>query len=212
MSIDVAVMSGSRMSLDGLVAMLRAGSPAIDIVATAFDWRDLERRMRSTPDVVVVELGAGDVTWGLDGVSALAERGFRTVAISPRRDPVWLRATVEAGASAVVTRFDGADDLVKAVEAVASSGRMVPAELEQGGEPEPRTGEPTLGAREQEALRLFASGLTIREAAFEMSTTEETVKSYIKRARRKYRAAGLQLGTKIELRRHGIRQGWLAPH
>lgn len=211
MSIEVAVMSGSRLSLDGLVSMLRAGSTAIEIVATAFDWRDLERRLRSSPDVIVVELGAGDVTWGLDGVSALAERGFRTVAISPRRDPVWMRATVEAGASAVVTRFDGADDLVAAVTAVASTGRMIPAELEHDADVEARTGEPTLGAREQEALRLFASGLTIREAAFEMSTTEETVKSYIKRARRKYRAAGLQLGTKIELRRHGIRQGWIAP-
>jgi len=87
----------------------------------------------------------------------------------------------------------------------------VPAELEHGAPVETHAGEPTLGAREQEALRLFASGLTIREAASEMSTTEETVKSYIKRARRKYRTAGLQLGTKIELRRHGIRQGWIAP-
>lgn len=209
MSIDVAVMSGSRLSLDGLVAMVRAGSIDVDVVATAFDWRDLERRMHSRPDVVVVELGAGDVTWGLDGVSALAERGLPIVAISPRRDPAWLQATAEAGANAVVTRFDGADDLVAAVASVARTGRTAPAGPER--EQSARTGEPTLGAREQEALRLFASGLTIREAASEMATTEETVKSYIKRARRKYRAAGLQLGTKIELRRHGIRQGWLAP-
>lgn len=211
MSIDVAVMSGSRLSLDGLVAMVRAGSADVDVVATAFDWRDLERRMRSRPDVVVVELGAGDVTWGLDGVSALAERGLPIVAISPRRDPEWLQATAEAGANAVVTRFDGADDLVAAVASVARTGRTDPTGLERGSGAPARTGEPTLGAREQEALRLFASGLTIREAASEMSTTEETVKSYIKRARRKYRAAGLQLGTKIELRRHGIKQGWLAP-
>lgn len=209
MTIDVAVMSGSRLSLDGLVAMVRAGSAEVDVVATAFDWRDLERRMRSRPDVVVVELGAGDVTWGLDGVSALAERGLPIVAISPRRDPAWLQATAEAGATAVVTRFDGADDLVSAVASVARTGRAASAGPVRD-QPD-RTGEPTLGAREQEALRLFASGLTIREAASEMSTTEETVKSYIKRARRKYRAAGLQLGTKIELRRHGIRQGWLAP-
>ncbi len=165
--------------------------------------------MHSRPDVVVVELGAGDVTWGLDGVSALAERGLPIVAISPRRDAAWLQATTEAGANAVVTRFDGADDLVAAIATVARTGRTAPTGPER--EQPARTGEPTLGAREQEALRLFASGLTIREAASEMATTEETVKSYIKRARRKYRAAGLQLGTKIELRRHGIRQGWLAP-
>jgi two-component system, NarL family, uhpT operon response regulator UhpA len=209
MSIHAAVMSGSRLSLDGLVAMLRAGIPDVTVVATAFDWRDLDRRLIGEPDVVVLELGAGDVTWGLDGLAAIHERGLRTVAISPRRDPAWLRAAAEAGADAVVTRFEGADDLVEAVRAVVAGGGSAPGVA--GDDEHGRVGEPTLGAREQEALRLFASGLTIREAAREMATTEETVKSYIKRARRKYRAAGLQLGTKIELRRHGIRQGWLAP-
>ena len=42
-----------------------------------------------------------------------------------------------------------------------------------------------------------------------METTEETVKSYIKRARRKYREVGIDIGTRILLRRHGLREGWL---
>jgi hypothetical protein len=44
-----------------------------------------------------------------------------------------------------------------------------------------------------------------------MSTTEETVKSYIKRGRRKYRRVGVDLGTKLLLRRHAIREGWITP-
>jgi hypothetical protein len=44
-----------------------------------------------------------------------------------------------------------------------------------------------------------------------MATTEETVKSYIKRARRKYRDVGVELGTRALLRNHGIREGWLDP-
>jgi hypothetical protein len=43
-----------------------------------------------------------------------------------------------------------------------------------------------------------------------MQTTEETVKSYIKRARRKYRDVGTDLGSKIKLRDHGIRAGWVS--
>ena len=56
---------------------------------------------------------------------------------------------------------------------------------------------------------LYARGLSIKAVASEMEMTEETVKSYIKRARRKYRDVGTDIGTKILLRRHVIREGWL---
>jgi DNA-binding CsgD family transcriptional regulator len=68
-----------------------------------------------------------------------------------------------------------------------------------------------LGRQEQRALVLYAGGRTIKEVAVEMSTTEETVKSYIKRGRRKYRHVGVDVGTRVLLRRHGIREGWIAP-
>ena len=58
---------------------------------------------------------------------------------------------------------------------------------------------------------LYAGGRSIKEVALAMSTTEETVKSYIKRARRKYRQVGIDVGTRVLLRRHGIREGWIAP-
>ena len=133
--------------------------------------------MRSRPDVVVVELGAGDVTWGLDGVSALAERGLPIVAISPRRDPEWLEATAEAGANAVVTRFDGADDLVAAVASVARTGRTDPTGLERGAGAPARTGEPTLGAREQDAGRCAGyrvDNLPVTEVPFSSETEAAT--------------------------------------
>ena len=44
-----------------------------------------------------------------------------------------------------------------------------------------------------------------------MATTDQTAKSYIKRGRRKYRLAGVDLGTKVLLRRHAIREGWIPP-
>ena len=69
--------------------------------------------------------------------------------------------------------------------------------------------EPTLGRQELTALRLYAGGRSVHEVAQSMSTTDETVKSYIKRGRRKYRAAGVDLGTKVLLRRHAIQEGWI---
>jgi len=42
-----------------------------------------------------------------------------------------------------------------------------------------------------------------------MGITEQTVKSYIKRARRKYRDAGIDVSTRPRLREHASSRGWL---
>ena len=67
----------------------------------------------------------------------------------------------------------------------------------------------TLGAQELRAMTLYASGHSIRLVAQAMGTTDETVKSYLKRGRRKYRDAGVDLGSRLLLRQHAIREGWL---
>jgi DNA-binding NarL/FixJ family response regulator len=71
--------------------------------------------------------------------------------------------------------------------------------------------DPTLGRQELTALQLYAQGRSVHEVAVQMATTDQTAKSYIKRGRRKYRLAGVDLGTKVLLRRHAIREGWIAP-
>jgi DNA-directed RNA polymerase specialized sigma24 family protein len=58
---------------------------------------------------------------------------------------------------------------------------------------------------------LYAAGRPVKEVAVAMGTTEDTVKSYIKRGRRKYRAAGIDIGTRILLRRQATVEGWLSP-
>src|SRR5690606_10644021 len=70
---------------------------------------------------------------------------------------------------------------------------------------------PKLGNRERRALVLYAAGHPIKEVAATMGTTEDTVKSYVKRGRRKYRAAGIDIGTRALLRRRAVVEGWLSP-
>ncbi|WP_166870344.1 MULTISPECIES: sigma factor-like helix-turn-helix DNA-binding protein [unclassified Salinibacterium] len=66
------------------------------------------------------------------------------------------------------------------------------------------------GPRELHAMTLYASGRSIRSVAEDMGITEETVKSYLKRGRRAYRNAGVDVGTRTLLRELAIREGWLA--
>ncbi|MET1044400.1 MAG: sigma factor-like helix-turn-helix DNA-binding protein [Microbacteriaceae bacterium] len=66
------------------------------------------------------------------------------------------------------------------------------------------------GPRELHAMTLYAGGRSIRAVAHAMGITEESVKSYLKRGRRAYREAGVDVGTRTLLRQHAIREGWLA--
>lgn len=54
------------------------------------------------------------------------------------------------------------------------------------------------------------SGATIREAAEIFGITEETAKSYVRRAREKFRAAGIDAGTQVLLQR-ALRAGRWCP-
>src|SRR5690606_25680353 len=100
-----------------------------------------------------------------------------------------------------------AEELVSAVRA-ASRGELYLSDLYTVPE-NTVVAELSVGPREQRALALYASGRTIRDVAAALNTTEETAKSYVKRARSKYRRAGIELGTKVALRRYAALEGWI---
>ena len=106
---------------------------------------------------------------------------------------------------------EAAAELAAAIRAAADSTPHLSAPLAAAMAGFAASPDPGLGRQEQRALVLYASGRSIKEVAAEMDTTDETVKSYIKRARRKFREVGVDVGTRILLRRYGIREGWLTP-
>jgi DNA-binding NarL/FixJ family response regulator len=131
--------------------------------------------------------------------------------MSRHADPSSIHSAIRAGALAFVPKTEAADELVRAIKSAAAGLRYENEQLTAALAEVDSVADPGLGRQELRAIRLYASGRSIREVARDMGTTEETVKSYIKRARRKYRDIGVDLGTKILLRRHGVREGWLTP-
>jgi DNA-binding CsgD family transcriptional regulator len=49
----------------------------------------------------------------------------------------------------------------------------------------------------------------VKSVAFELGISEETAKSYLKRIREKYRVVGIDVGTKVALRKRAIHDGIL---
>ena len=103
----------------------------------------------------------------------------RVIVIASRSGDVRTRRAIDAGAHGCLLLSNVRGSLAQAVRAVASGRRFIDGDsamqLMQS-----RT-EEDLKAREIQVLELVAAGKANKEIAFELSTTEGTVKNYIKR-------------------------------
>lgn len=210
-SVKVALLDDHALVLDGLAARLNQRSSGVTVVAAVSAWGDLLDAEGFPFDVVVVDLHLDDSIPIGTKVRALRAAGTSTVVMSRHADSGSINAALTAGALAFVPKTEGASELITAIRAAAQQERHLPAHLVEAVTDFTATPDPGLGRQEQRALVLYAGGRSIKEVAAQMETTEETVKSYIKRGRRKHRAVGVDLGTRVLLRRHAVREGWIAP-
>ena len=209
--IRVAIVDDHRLVLDGLAARLHDPAGGLAIVATETSWAGLVAHPEFPVDVVVLDLHLEDSIPVGTKLRALGTIGTATVVMSRHADSASVTAAMRAGALGFVPKTESANELLSAIRSAAQSTQHLPAPLAEAIAGYHVSPDPGLGRQEQRAIILYASGRSIKEVAAEMETTEETVKSYIKRARRKYRQVGIDVGTRILLRRHGVREGWLAP-
>lgn len=209
--IRIAIVDDHRLLVEGLAARLGGARTRIEVAAALTRWEDLLGHPAFPVDVVVVEYNLEDGVPFDQKLRSLEATGVPVVVLARSGDPATVHGALTAGAAAFVAKNESADELVAAVHDVAA-GRThrspaVAAALEEYA----NRADPSLGKQELMALQLYAGGRSVHEVAVHMATTDQTAKSYIKRGRRKYRAAGVDLGTKLLLRRHAIREGWIPP-
>ncbi|MEP6504971.1 MAG: response regulator transcription factor [Betaproteobacteria bacterium] len=104
---------------------------------------------------------------------------IRVIVIASRSADVRTRRAIGAGAQGCLLSSNVRLELAKAVRAVASGHRFIDGDsaiqLMQGSR------QDELKAREIQVLERVAAGKANKEIAYELSTTEGTVKNYIKR-------------------------------
>ncbi len=209
--VRIAIVDDHRLLVEGLAARLGAARTRIEVAAALTSWDALLTHPRFPVDVVVVEVNLEDGVPFDQKLRSLDGSGVPVVALARSGDPATVHAALAAGAAAFVAKTESADELVAAVhDAVAGRVHRSPT-VEAALQEYANRADPNLGKQELTALQLYAAGRSVHEVAVHMATTDETAKSYIKRGRRKYRAAGVDLGTKLLLRRHAIREGWIPP-
>jgi two-component system uhpT operon response regulator UhpA len=209
--IRIAIVDDHRLVLDALTARLHEPENGIAVVASEATWGGLITNPDFPVDVVVLDLRLEDGIPVGTKIRALTAIGTMTVVISRHADTASITTALQAGALGFVAKTESVDELITAIRAAAKHKQHLSDSLAAALAEYTPTPDPGLGRQELRALMLYAGGRSIKEVAHDMETTEETVKSYIKRGRRKYRDVGIDVGTRILLRRHGIREGRLSP-
>ena len=132
----------------------------------------------------------------------------RVIVIAARSGDVRTRRAIEAGAQGCLLSSNVRSVLAHAIRAVAAGRRFVDGEsaieLLQG------RSEDDLKAREIQVLELVAAGKANKEIAFELSTTEGTVKNYVKRILGKLHASDRTHAVVIGIARGIIEIGAIA--
>jgi len=207
--IRLAVVDDHRMILSGLANWIRNASDEIDVVAELTTWPELLTHPSFPVDVVLLDLDLKDNIPVAVKISALKSTGTRVVLMSTYSEPNVVREALAAGALGYLVKSEDATMIVEAIRAAAQGESFISAELDLAINASDIGGAPKLSAQERRVMALYGGGEPVKSVAYQLGISEETAKSYLKRIREKYRVAGIDVGTKVALRRRAIQDGIL---
>lgn len=207
--IRLAVVDDHRMILSGLANWIRNASDEIDVVAELTTWPELLTHPSFPVDVVLLDLDLKDNIPIAVKISALKATGTRVVLMSTYSEPNVVREALAAGALGYLVKSEDASMIVEAIRAASHGESFISAELDLAINAADIGGAPKLSAQERRVMALYGGGEPVKSVAFQLGISEETAKSYLKRIREKYRVAGIDVGTKVALRRRAIQDGIL---
>ncbi len=187
-------------------------SGLVTVVAEAADGREALRLIaRERPDVAVLDIQMP----GMTGVEVTREvrshfPEVRILILTAYDDDPYIFALIRAGADGYILKSAPAEELVRAVQAVAEGQSALSPEVARKLVRQMAAGGPTdqveaLTDREIEILRLTARGLTNKEIGRELGISPRTVQGHLANIYGK-----LGVASRTEAVTESLRRGWIA--
>jgi DNA-binding NarL/FixJ family response regulator len=183
------------------------------VVGEAADGREaIEKSVRLSPEVAVMDVSMGDMN-GAEATRRIKQScpGTRVLALTVHEDKSYVRELLDAGAAGYVLKRAAADELIRAIRAVASGGvyvdpRVAAKLLRTFAEPAAAAAGALseLSERETAVMRLIAQGYTNKEIAAQLNVSVKTIETYKARSMEK-----LGLRSRVDIVRIGTERGWL---
>lgn len=217
----VAIVDDHEVVREGLRAV--AGSAeGVELVATAPTVYDLLVALGRNPrdpanadlgkvkrecDVVLLDLSLQDRSRPSENVDALVQAGIKVLIFSIGENPALIREALKSGALGLVRKSEPLEHALAEARNIADGKAVVTKELAAAIDGDHEFSRANLSPREQETLRLYASGFAQVQVARRMGIKQSAVKTNIDRIREKYARVGRPAPTKIDLRIRAIEDG-----
>lgn len=204
----VALADDHPVVLAGVKSLLQE-TPDLEVVGHATTGLTaLALIVATSPDVAVIDISMPDLN-GIELARHVARDcpAVRLVALTMHEDQAYLQQMLAAGARGYLLKRSAAEELVRAVRAVAAGGLFLDPAI--AGKAVPATSNvansgAALSAREEDVLRHTAQGLSNKEIGSRLDISTKTVETYKARA-----VAKLALRSRSEIVRYAARFGWL---
>jgi len=192
----VGIIDDHELVRQGLRSLLADSAAAgVDVVYCGQDPRECSA---VGIDVALLDVDLGPGSLGVDAsVTLLGEAGAAVLLISAFEDARAIRQGLAAGALGFVPKRVSFEVLQEALATVAGQELYLSVDLAAILAAAVET--PDLSPRELDALRLYASGLSMTAVGRKMGISPHTAKEYLDRVRTKYAAVGRTARTRTEL-------------
>ncbi len=144
-------------------------------------------------------------------VDRLVAAGFAVVAYTSGESPYLLRLAAQTPILALVRKSEPLTRLIEALHEAGGGRATMSTEWAAAIDSDPGLDAAALSEQEQHVLRLFAAGLKSQAVASGLGIAPSTVDDYVRRIRTKYARIGRDAGTKIDLYKRAVEDGFLPP-
>jgi len=209
MSVQVAIVDDHEAVRLGFAAACEKND--LDLIASAPTVTELLQQIGNREcQVVVTDLSLADGSAVSENVERIVETGAAVLIFSIADKPNLMRAAVRAGATAIVPKSQPVEDLLEAIRLAADGAILNNAETSATIDADSLFKEANLSAREAEVLSLYASGMSLKQVAYQLQIKPSSAKEHIDRVRTKYAKLGREAATKVDLFKRAVEDGLIS--
>lgn len=207
--IRVAIVDDHEVLLDSLASWIQANAPDFRVVLTVASWQELVHSPEFPTDLVFLDVQLREPISIEARIRTCRAAGAQVVVLTGLDTQESRDRSLKAGAIEFLPKALPMREVLRRVR--HSLGLATGGDLSDPMRPMPVPAlpKPRLSRGEEDALKLYATGLSVQEVAAELGVQYETAKTFLRRVRQKYAKVGRTAGKRSELIMRAAEDGLL---
>ena len=209
--IRLAILDDHEVLLDSLGSWITENAPDFTLVHSAKTWLELVHSDNFPTDLVLIDFQLKESVSIEARVRTCRAAGAKVMVLSSLDSREARERALAAGAADFLSKSMPMKAVMDAARRVMGMDVESPAQRDWRPLPSGALNQvkPKLSRGEEEAFKLYVSGLSTVEVAESMDVQYETAKTYLRRVREKYAKVNRPASKKAELMRRAAEDGYL---